>query len=430
MRDFVRVYGPLILVVIVGLVIALMFVEPAPPKKVTIAGGAEGGTYALTAQHYSTTLADKKVEAKVLTTAGSVDNLAKLKSGEADIAIVQTGLARDLGAEDVRSLGAVFFEPLWVFHRASVTVADLRDLKGKKVAVGAEGSGVRVLALLLLAESGVSVTDFEAVPLSGAQAAAALKAGEIEAAMVVTGPGSTWIADLVDDNQVRLLSMRHAPAFAARHPYLDEVTLYEGVLDLARDLPERDVQLIAPAAQLVVREGLHPAIQSLLIEAALAEHGEGSILAEPGRFPTPQLIDIPVSDEARRYYENGPSFMRRIFPYAVANFMERAWVLLIPLVTLLIPLVRAAPPLYRWRIRRKIYVWYQALRDLETQGRNATTAEERTKVRESLSDLQAQTGDVQVPLSYTDDLYRLRGHIRFVAELLDRLSAQDKHARV
>jgi uncharacterized protein len=179
-----------------------------------------------------------------------------------------------------------------------------------------------------------------------------------------------------------------------------------------------------------VRDDLHPAIQSLLIEAAQAANAGGSILADPGKFPTPTLSDIPLSSEAARYYKNGPSILRRLFPFGVANFLERAWVLAIPLITLLFPLVRAAPPLYRWRIRRKIYVWYQNLRDLEASGRAATTAEERTEVRAQLADIQAQTGNVKVPLSYTDDLYRLRSHIRFVSELIDKLSVQDKGARV
>jgi len=202
------------------------------------------------------------------------------------------------------------------------------------------------------------------------------------------------------------------------------------VIDLAEILPKQDVMLIAPVAQLVVRDDLHPAVQSLLIEAAITDHGGGSLLADPGRFPTPQLTDIAISDEAKRYYESGPSFLRRVFPYSVANFLERTWVLIIPLVTLMIPLVRAAPPIYRWRIRRKIYVWYKDLRELETAGRNAETAEDRIEVRARLADLQAETGKVEVPVSYTDDLYRLRAHIRFVAELLDKLGSNERHARI
>jgi len=430
MRDFIRVWGPLTLIVILGLVVALMFMAPAPPKKVVIAGGAEGGAYAAAAQKYAEALRKENIEVEVLTTQGSVDNLNRIKAKQADIGIVQTGLAADIGSQGARSLGAMFYEPLWIFYRANQNVSELQDIAGKRAAIGPEGSGVRVLASLLLNEAGVAADKFTADNRAGAAAAAALKAGEIDVALVVSGAATTWIADLIADPNIRLMPMAEAHALSRRHPYLDEVTLYRGVVDLAKLLPKDDVLLIAPAAQIVVREDLHPAIESLLLEAAFKEHGGGSILADTGKFPTPTLSDIPISDEAARFYKGGPTFLRSLFPYGVANFLERAWVLAIPLITLLIPLVRAAPPLYRWRIRRKIYVWYRDLRDLESAGRAAATPEERFDVRAKLADLQAETGNVQVPLSYTDDLYRLRSHIRFVAELIDRLAAQDKYARV
>lgn len=430
MKDIIRLYWAPMAIVVLGIVVALMFVAPAPPRKVVIAGGAEGGAYAAAAQHYAEALRRQQIEVEVQTTAGSVDNLNRIKNKQADIGIVQTGLAADLGSEGVRSIGAVFYEPLWVFYRAGIRVEELQDVAGKRAAIGPEGSGVRVLASLLLAEAGVTGEMFDAVPLAGQAAAQALKAGEIDVALVVSSPTTPFIANLIADPNVRLMSMLEAHALARRHPYLDEVTLYRGVVDLANILPKDDVLLIAPAAQIVVREDLHSAIQSLLIEAAFAEHAGGSVLADPGRFPTPVLSDIPVAEEAERYYKKGPTFLRSVFPYSVANFFERAWVLAIPLITLLIPLVRAAPPLYRWRIRRKIYIWYRDLRNLEAAGRNAATAEERMAVRERLADMQQQTGEVEVPLSYNDDLYRLRSHIRFVSDLIDRLSAQDKHARV
>lgn len=430
MKNFLRLYGAPIAIVVLGLVVALIFMAPAPPKKIVVAGGAAGGAYAAAAQHYAEALRKHKIEVQVLTTAGSVDNLARIKAGQADIGIVQTGLAADLGSEGVRSIGAVFYEPLWVFHRASVRIAGLQDVAGKRAAIGPEGSGVRVLASLLLAEAGVTAETFQAVPFAGQAAAQALKAGEIDVALLVSGVTTPFIGELAADPAITLMAMQEAHALARRHPYLDEVTLYRGVIDFANILPKDDIQLIAPAAQIVVRANLHPAIQSLLIEAAFAEHSGGSMLADPGRFPTPDLADIPLSDEADRYFRKGPTFLRSVFPYSVANFLERAWVLAIPLVTLLIPLVRAAPPLYRWRVRRKIYVWYNNLRDLEAEGRAAVTAEQRAEVRAKLADLQVQTGEVQVPLSYTDDLYRLRSHIRFVADLVDRLAAQEKHARV
>ncbi len=430
MKQFLRFYGVPIAVVVVGLIVAFLFMAPAPPKRVTIAGGAAGGAYAATAEAYAEALRAEGVQVEVQTTNGSVDNLNRIQTRQADIAIVQTGLAADIGADGARSLGAVFYEPLWVFARAGRKTEQLHDLAGLRVAIGPEGSGVRVLARLLLTEAGVTEDRYTPVPLAGQAAAEALQRGEIDAAVVVSGPTTAWIASLIADRNVQLMSMREAHALARRHPYLDEVPLYRGVIDLAAILPKEDVMLIAPAAQIVVREDLHPAIQSLLIETAYRDNSGGSWLAEPGRFPTPTLSDIPVSDEAERYYKSGPSFLRRIFPYSMANFLERAWVLAIPLVTLIIPLARAAPPLYRWRIRRKIYVWYNDLRALEAAGRTAETAEERTEVRAKLADLQAETGNVEVPVSYTDDLYRLRAHIRFVAELLDRLSSQERHARI
>lgn len=430
MKQFLRFYGAPIAVVLLGLLVAFLFMAPAPPKKLVIAGGAAGGAYAATAESYARALREQGIEVDVLNTAGSVDNLAKIKARQADIGIIQTGLTADFGSDGVRSLGAVFYEPLWVFHRAAAPIEELQDIAGRRVAIGPEGSGVRALATLLLGEAGVTPDKYTASPLAGQAAAVALKADEIDVALVVSGPTTDWIADLIADRDIALLFMREAHALARRHPYLDEVTLYRGVVDLAAILPKDDITLIAPAAQIAVREDLHPAIQSLLIEAAFREHAAGSLLSDPGRFPTSELSDIAISDEAERYYKNGPSFLRRIFPYSIANFFERAWVLAIPLITLLIPLIRAAPPLYRWRIRRKIYVWYNNLRELEAAGRAAETPEDRTEVRAKLADLQAETGNVEVPVSYTDDLYRLRAHIQFVAELVDKLSAQERHARI
>ncbi len=422
-RSFVRLYGPLVAVMLLVITATLFLVDPAPPTQVVIAGGAEGGAYAQAARAYRAALAKHGVEATILDTAGSVANIELLTSGKADIAIVQTGVAADMEIEGLESLGAVFYEPMWVFHRTEVTIGDLRDFAGLRVAIGDTGSGVRALANALLTETGVAPKTFTASPLSGSRAAAALVAGEIDVMLGVSGASAPWIKQLAANPSVALLSMRRAEGWNRRHSYLGRVVLFEGSLDPAGNVPSADIQLIAPTAQIVVSDTLHPAIQSLIIEAAYDVHGRGTVFAKPSQFPTKTLVDLPLSDEAKRYYTKGPSFLRRVFSFGVANFLERAWILLIPLLTLLIPVVRAAPPIYRWSIRRKIYVWYRDLRGLEAEGRAATTPDERNSVRERLAALQAETGKVEVPLSYTDNLYRLRSHIDFVVALLDRLPA-------
>jgi uncharacterized protein len=408
-------------VVLGAMALALWWMGPPPPKEVRMAGGAAGGVYAGTALSIAEALDAKKIRAEVLTTAGSIENLELLATGKADIGIVQTGLTEGRNVSRLRSLGGVFFEPLWVFHRADRTAVDLPDLRGMRVAVGPEGSGARVLADLLLAEAGLEPGSYTAAPLGGMAAADAVRKGDIDAALIVSSPGAPWIVDTIADPRVRLMSMIHGPGLARRHAFLEAVTLHRGVLDPARDLPASDITLVSPAAEIVVRDTLHPALQALLIEIAFREFEGGSLLSAPGAFPAPSTADIPLSEEARRYYKDGPTFLRRIFPYDVANLLERAWVLGIPLLTLVYPLVKAAPPVYRWRILRKIQNFYKRLRMLEAEARGAANPTELSAVRGRLAALQAEAGELDVPLAYADMIYSMREHIHFVAELADGL---------
>lgn len=430
MKDFLKRYWWTFLVGLGLVVLAFSLLEPPPPKKVVMAGGAPGGAYEQVAAQYKHVLGRKDVEVEVLNTSGSIDNINRLLAGEADIAIMQTGLVSPDQAETLLSLGAVYYEPLWIFHRKDFPMTDLRDLTGMTVALGAQGSGARALGEMLLADNGLHEGAVNVSELGGSAAARALMADEIDAALMVASPDAEWVGQLAGDPGVSLLSLDRALAYSRRHPFLKNVLLPDGALSLEEDLPIQDVDMIAPYAQIVVRAELHPAIQSLLLEAMTETHGKGSLLAPPGEFPSAVEAGIEMSSEARRYYQNGPSFLRRVFPFSVANFLERAWVLLIPLLTLVFPVVKSVPPLYRWRIRRRIYVWYRDLRLLETEGREADTAAERHAVRARLAEMMAETGNVAVPDSYTDDLYRLRAHIRFVAELVDKLGAEDAAARV
>jgi len=424
MRDFLKIYGPLILIALVGILVALRYVDPAPPRTITFATGSPDGAYAAYGERYANLLTEHGVEVRLLNTAGSVENLRLLRDGEAQVALVQGGLATRGDSEALHTLGGLFYEPFWVFVRGDVSISGFGGLKRLRVAIGAEGSGTRMLATTLRREYGEGWGPESARAESGSAAAEALIAGDIDAAVFSAGISAPYIDQLLREPGIELLSFERAPALSQRRPALDETVLLHGVVDIARDVPARDVPLIAPVAQLVVRQDLHPAIQSILLEAAAKIHREHSLLADAGTFPTPNLTDLPLSDEAARYYRNGPSALRRYFSFGVANFLERAWVLAIPLLTLLFPLIRAAPPVYRWRIRRKIYVWYNDLRELEEAGRAAESEAEKAEIRGRLSQLQAEIGKLEVPLSYNDEVYRLRSHVAFVNQLLGNLDPE------
>jgi len=418
LRDFMKVYWPLIAVTVLGVSVAFMFMDPAPPKEIRFAAGSPGGAYHAYAERYQRLLQEQGVKVDLLDTAGSVENLRLLDDGEADVALVQGGLASDRDREQLRSLGGLFPEPFWVFVRSDSDVRGFEDLRAKRFAIGGQGSGTRTLALQLQGEFGGTWPASSQLTPSGTAAADALLAGEVDAAAFAASLEAPYVEKLLRSPDVRLVPFPRAEALARRQDALSAVTLLRGVVDIGKDIPSTDVPLVAPVAQLAVRKDLHPAIEALLIDSAVAIHGDGSLLSAAGTWPNPDATDLPLSGQARRYYKNGPTFLRRYFSFGWANFLDRAWVLAIPLLTLLFPLVRAAPPIYRWRVRRKIYVWYKDIRELEGRGRSSPTKEERERILKELEDLQEEIGTVEVPLSYTDDLYRLRSHVEFVKQLV------------
>lgn len=417
-KDFLKVYWPLALLAIGGVVVTLMLMKPAPPDSIRFAAGSPGGAYYAFAERYQRLLGEEGVEVEIIATAGSVENLRLLTVDDADIALVQGGLATRGDAEVLSSLGGLFYEPLWVFARTDSEITAFDTLRDKRVAIGAEGSGTRMLAQQMQSEFGGAWQPGAMMELSGTSAAKALTSGEIDAAAFSASIDAPYIQELLRAQDVRLLPFDRAAALSRRTQALADVTLLRGVVDVGEDLPTTDIPLVASVAQLGVRNDLHPALQTLLVDTAFAIHSDGSLFNEPGTFPDGAATDLPLSRQADRYYRSGPSALRRYFSFGVANFLDRAWILAIPLLTLLFPLVRVAPPIYRWRVRRKIYVWYEDLRDLETRGRRAESASEREDIARELESLQADIGGLEVPLSYTDDLYRLRSHVEFVKQLV------------
>lgn len=420
LKSFLKYWAAPVVIGLALLWFAFRLMEPPPPKTIVFAAGSPSGAYYRTAEAYRDWLEDFDVEVIVKQTAGSVENIELLMADEADVALVQGGISTGMGTENLRALGALFKEPLWIFVRADLEADDLGDLRGARIAIGPEGSGTRALMETVRAEWGGRWPSNASLALGGAEAREALKNGDIDAAAFVASVEASYVAELLADERFSLLPFERSPAIARRIGYLSSADLLRGVVDVGQDVPSRDIPLLATSAMLVVDSDTHPAIQGILLDAAHDINRTSTLMSPPAMFPNRDLVDLPLSKEASRYYERGPSFLRRVFPFDWANFFERTWVLLIPLITLSIPLIRIAPPIYQWRTRRKIWIWYRDLRDLEHTGRRAKTPEKRQAVLDKLAGLQAETGSIEVPLSYTDDLYRLRNHIAFVYALLER----------
>lgn len=424
-RAAVKVYGLILVLVVGALAIGWQFVAPPPPRGVVIAAGAPGGAYDAAARRWAAFLARHGVVAEVVSTAGSVENLGLVTgpSPRADIAIVQGGVSGEGAIPELRSLGAVAYEAVWVFARADLRAERLSDLAGVRVAVGPEGSGTRALALALMARAGLGGA--AALPEGGDEAARALLEGRADAAMFVSAAPTPAILALLRSEAVMLLDFApRAEAYVAAFPFLTALRLHAGSADLADDLPREGATLLSPVAQVVVREGIHPQIVLLLMEALSATQGQRQFFAPAGTFPATGPVDWSLHDDAARFYRFGPGLLMRYLPFWVAVTLERTWVLLIPLLTLLLPLSRIAPPLYRWQIERKIYRWYRDVRHIEEAFEDAGQAADRAGLLARLDAVSARVAATHVPLAFARPLYDLRQHIAFVRERIAPPSAR------
>jgi len=418
-KDSVRIAAISIIVLLAGFAFAYQFVEPAPPREITIATGGTSGAYYAFAKRYHETLARQGIKLNVLKSAGSIENIQLLASGKADVAFIQGGTGNAQANPDLVSLGSLYFEPLWVFVRADLAVETLSHLRGLKITAGAQGSGTWAVAKRLLEANQVPTDSPNISHVPSTDAARALMAGEVDAAFFVTSPTSSLVRGLLERSDLKLLNFDRAAAYTRQLRYLSAVTLHQGVISLGRNIPAHTMTLLAPAATLAARKNLHPALQSLIVQAAREIHGGGGVFEEPGQFPSTRYLDYPLSDDARRALENGPSFLERYLPFWAAVLVDRLKVMLIPLITLMIPLMKILPPAYRWRIRSRIFRWYKDLIRIEQAAINTADGDERQALLQELSSMANEVRDLHVPLSYTDEVYNLRLHIEMIMRTLN-----------
>ncbi|MBK6676838.1 MAG: hypothetical protein IPG52_08400 [Rhodocyclaceae bacterium] len=271
----------------------------------------------------------------------------------------------------MRSLGAFFYEPLWVFYRSALAPASgkidqVLQLKGKRIAIGGEGS-TRHLALEDPARQRHRPGNTTLVDKGGLGLVEMFGKGDIDAAFVVGPTQSATVWSLLYTEGVGLMSLAQADAYTRQLPYLSKIVLPRGAVDLGRDLPNADVTLVASMATLLVREGTHPALVDLLMQAAGEAHGGPGVFQKPGEFPHTAADTFAQSREAERYYKSGKPFLQRYLPFWAATLIDRLVVMVIPVLALLVPIVKFAPALYGWRVRSRIYRRYGELKFLEAE---------------------------------------------------------------
>jgi TRAP-type uncharacterized transport system substrate-binding protein len=429
LRDLLVIVLPLALLLAAGFWFASRFIQPAPPDTLILASGGEGGAYQRFAAAYKDALAAYDIHVVEKTSAGALDNLRNLRDErvEVDAGFYQGGVGQPTDDDGLVSLGALYYEPLWIFYREGLAQPAALDrilqLKGRRIAVGGSGSGTQHLAMELLQANGIDRGNSTLLETGGLGLAEAFANKRVDAAFVVGPTQSATVWTLLYTPGVRLMSLTHADAYARRFPYLAKVVLPQGAVDLEHDIPQHDVVLLAAAATLLVREDTHPALIGLLAQAASEVHGGAGLFQKPGEFPKATAVDFPLSKEAERFYKSGKPLLQRYLPFWAATLVDRMVVMLIPFFALLIPVFKIAPALYSWRVRSRIYRRYGELKFLEAEIEENPGRQTQAEWLARLDAIEADVNRIPTPLAYADMLYTLRSHVGLVRATVAKRTA-------
>jgi TRAP transporter TAXI family solute receptor len=418
--------GPFILLAIVLLTLAYWWLDPNPPKQVTLATGPAQSAYAEFGSRYAKALALNGIEVRLVPSEGSSANLQLLREGKVDLGFVQGGSDENpLNAESgIESLGSLFVEPLWLFYKSQAaidattndTLTSFGQLKTLRINVGTQGSGVPALMEKLFDVNRLELATLKLSKLEQTPATMAFLNNEVDAIVFASAPESPMVQMLLQTPGVKLLDFNQNEAYSRRFSFLTPVSLPRGVVDLAGDVPTSDVRLVAPTTTLLARDGVHPAILQLFSQASLKMHGSASWFNRAREYPNIANTEFPLAQEADRTIRSGVPLLQRYLPFSFANLMERMWLALGIIVAVLLPLSRIVPPLYQFRIRSRIFRWYGQLRNIEE--RLGEKVEPTASLLKELEALEARAEKVTVPLSYADELYSLRNHIDMVRQKL------------
>jgi TRAP-type uncharacterized transport system substrate-binding protein len=413
------VYSAAAILIAIAILVFFAYRGIYPSRTIVMTTGSKGSSFDLFAQQYQTILARSGIELKLIPSAGSLENLRRLNdpASGVDVGFLDSGITDGKSSPNLVSLGTMFYDPIWFFYRGENPGPYLEGLRGRKLAIGPEGSGTRVVVLKLLELNGIDKQVAELLPLTAADSGEQLLKGKISAAMMMTSWDTPIVRRLLADPQTELGSFVRADAYIALYPFLNKLTVPQGVGDLVANRPPVDTNLVATKTSLVVRKGCRSAIQNLLLNAAAEIHSGPSIFQKAGQFPAPEQIDLPLSKEALQFHKSGTPFLQRYLPFWLADIAGMLFLFLIPVIGVAYPLLRILPGLYGWSVKHRIFRLYGEVKRIEIEM-DLNTNESSDKLLERLNAIDSRARNMRVPYMFAQFLYILRQHISLVRERL------------
>ena len=405
------------IVCIMGIVsLALIYFIPAPPSKVVMATAFKGASFEYYGQKYREIFARSHVELELRETAGGAENVKLLQDSKSgvQIAFVTGGVSDGKHAPGILSLGTVYNQPYWIFYSSTESLDRMSQLKGKRIAVGPEGSGTRLSAEKILGKGGVSSETATLLPFAGLAAVKALSDKKVDAVWIIGSPDATAVKSFLGNPGVRLLGFPMAEAFTRIFPELVRLVLPKGVVDIDKTIPADDVLLIGTTSKVLVRSDLHPEIVELLLQTMTETHSGQEIFQRSGEFPNGTDAEYPVAATAIDYYKNGPSYLRRHLPLWLSVYVQRAIAVLVASIAIGLPLFHYLPLLYKWNMRRRLLYWYSQLKALEASFDASPSEKNLVEKQTEIERIEDAVSHIRFPLTFSDQVYNLRSHIDIV----------------
>src|SRR6266536_184231 len=415
--------SPLIIVtlsaatVLAALYGAYRLVDPLPPRHLAIAAGAAGSGYDNFARQYARILARHGVELEIRNFAGAVENLDRLRDPASGVqaALATFGVTQPADADIFYSLGGIFDAAIFIFYRNAEPVTLFAKVRGKRLSIGMPGTALRLLMLEVLKATDALDASTQLLDPDYTQAIDALIAGEIDV-VIVPQQDLNRVQHTLGAPGIRLRSVAQAEAIAKTVPGLKHVVLWRGLIDLSRDIPNSDSDLLASRNRLLVRKDLHPALQYLLLEAMREVHWAPGPFNRLGEFPAEQPNDLPLSPTAEAFYRSGPSFWQRYTSFWFTSLLNRIVFFVIPVVAILIPVIGFAPRFFRWLYVRRINRLHRALRNVERELPQSADRCRFVEYQTRIAEIESAVRLLKVARPFEVDLQRLRIHLRMVQE--------------
>lgn len=420
---------PLLAILLLGLIGVWWYADPPPPRNVVMATGQPGGSYDILGKKYAAFFEKKGITLELVPTKGAQENIEYLadRKNPVQAAFVQAGVFSPHGVEGVQSLGAIAYDPIWLFYRGSeVKEDDFQEIKARshyflnsKMSVGEKGSGTYAQAMQILKANGFE-EGAHFLYLSGSKSVDALQKGEIDAAFIVDSYEAPNVQALLADPKLHLSAFPRAEAYSRLFPYMQILNVPTGSFSLIRNFPSRDIKLMASTTNLLIDDRMHPALQFLFLEAAREINGRATFFSGHGEFPSFKNTGLPESPVALHYEKNGSPLLMTYLPFWLAELVNRLVFVFLPFCALAYPILLTLPGYRNKRMRRKINQLYGVLKAYEQELTNNYQPETKDEYLKNLDLLEYQALQLKVSKSMAGDYYALRTSIDYVRNCLNR----------